>query len=174
MDAERESSAALKVQVDMLTKRLEDAKSIGLAAAKLYVGALEQFRGSTPPLPFDPSALNVFSCMKDNFMKLSDFVSGVVDFVALVSAMNLSKMLAQDGYLHAKDIKERDLEGPDDLGTTSRDIRRSVRHFMKSFWVKFGRVEALSMVEVRRAEVVFFLASCCFSLKFYAAILLFL
>ena len=41
VDAERESSAALKVQVDLLTKRLEDAKSIGLAAAELYVGALE-------------------------------------------------------------------------------------------------------------------------------------
>ena len=41
VDVERESGAALKVQVDMLSKHLEDAKSIGLATAKLYVGALE-------------------------------------------------------------------------------------------------------------------------------------
>jgi hypothetical protein len=41
VDAERESSAALKTQVDILTKRLEDAKAAGLAIAELYVGALE-------------------------------------------------------------------------------------------------------------------------------------
>ena len=41
VDAERESGAALKVQVDMLSKQLEDTKSIGLVAAELYVGALE-------------------------------------------------------------------------------------------------------------------------------------
>ena len=41
MDAERESIAALKAQVDVLSKRLEDAKSIGLAVAELYMGALE-------------------------------------------------------------------------------------------------------------------------------------
>ena len=35
VDAERESSAALKAQVEMLSKRLEDAKSIGLVAAEL-------------------------------------------------------------------------------------------------------------------------------------------
>jgi hypothetical protein len=43
VDAERESSAALKAQVDMLTKRLEDTKAIGLATAELDVGALKQF-----------------------------------------------------------------------------------------------------------------------------------
>jgi uncharacterized protein YlxW (UPF0749 family) len=40
VDAERKSSAALKAQVDILTKRLEDAKATGLAIAELYVGAL--------------------------------------------------------------------------------------------------------------------------------------
>ena len=61
VDAERESGAALKAQVDMLSKRLEDAKSNGLAAAELYVGALEQFGGSMPPLPSEPLAFNIFS-----------------------------------------------------------------------------------------------------------------
>ena len=126
VDAERESDFAFKAQVDMLSKHLEDAKSIGLAAAKLYVHALEQFGGSTSPLPSEPSVFNIFSWMKANFLKLCDFVGGVVDFAALASATNLSKMLAQDGYLHAKDMKERDLEGPANLGATSHDIRRSV------------------------------------------------
>ena len=40
VDAERESGAALKAQVDMLSNYLEDAKSIRLAAAELYVGCL--------------------------------------------------------------------------------------------------------------------------------------
>ena len=50
-----------------------------------------------------------------------------------IKVLSLSKMLAQDGCPHAKDMKERDLEGSANLGVTSRDIRRSVRHFMKSF-----------------------------------------
>ena len=155
MDAERESSTALKAQVELLTKRLEDANAVGVATAELYVGALERFRGSTPSLPSEPSALNLFSWMKANILKLPDFIGGAVDFGALASATNLSKMLAQDGCPHAKDVKETDLEGPADLGVTSHGVRRSVRHFMKSFLVKFGRAEARSMVEARRAEVGF-------------------
>ena len=60
VDAERESGVALKEQVDVLSKRLEDAKSIGLPVAELYVGALEQFEGSTPPLPYEASAFSIF------------------------------------------------------------------------------------------------------------------
>jgi hypothetical protein len=52
-------------------------------------------------------------------------------------------------------MKKTDLKGSADLGVTSRNIRRSVRRFMKSFWVKFGRAEARSMAEARRAIVGF-------------------
>jgi hypothetical protein len=52
-------------------------------------------------------------------------------------------------------VKEKDIEGPAELGVTSRDMRKFVRHFMKSFWVKFGRAEARLMVEARQAEVGF-------------------
>jgi hypothetical protein len=93
--------------------------------------------------------------MNADLLKLPDFVSGVVDFGAQASATNLSKMLMQDGYPHVEGVKERDLEGPAELGVTSRGIKRSVRHFMKSFWVKFGRAEARSMAETRRAAVCF-------------------
>ena len=41
VNAERESSAALKEQVGLLSKRLEDAKEVGLTTAKLYAGTLE-------------------------------------------------------------------------------------------------------------------------------------
>ena len=133
VDVERESSVALKAQVDMLTKCLQDAKSIGLAAAELYVGALEQFGSSTSSLPSEPLAFNIFSWMKANFLKLPNFVGRAVHFGVMASATNLSKMLTQDGCSHAKDVKERDLEGPINLGVTSCDIRRSVCHFMKSF-----------------------------------------
>ena len=53
-------------------------------------------------------------------------------------------------------MKKRDLEGPTDLGTTLRDVRRSICHFMKSFWVKFGWAEACSMAEARCAVVCYF------------------
>ena len=112
--------------------------------------------------------------MKANFLKLPDFVGGAIDFGALASTTNLSKMLAQDGCPHAKDMKERDLEGLANLGATLRDIRRPVRHFMKSFWVKFGWVEARSMVKACRAEISFSLIVYWFSLKFFATCLLFL
>ena len=85
--------------------------------------------------------------MKANFLKLPDFVGGVVDFGALASATNLCKMLLQDGCHHIEGMHERDLRGPGELGVTSRGVRRSVWHFMKSFWVKFGRAEAHSMAE---------------------------
>ena len=113
-------------------------KSIGLAAAELYVGALEQFGGSILSLPSESLAFSIFSWLKANFMNLPDFVGGAMDFGALPSAINLSKMLVQDGCPHTRGMKERDLEGPANLGATSHDIRRSVRHFMKSFWVRFG------------------------------------
>ena len=71
--------------------------------------------------------------MKANFLKLPDFVGSAIDFGALASTTNLSKMLAQDDCPHAKDVKERDLEGLADLGVTSRDVKRSVHHFMKLF-----------------------------------------
>ena len=93
MDAERESSTALKAQVELLTKRLEDSSVVGVAAAELYVGALEQFGGSTSLLPSEPSVLNLFSWMKANFVKLPDFVGGTMDFGALAFATNLCKIL---------------------------------------------------------------------------------
>jgi hypothetical protein len=133
VDAERESSMALKAQVNLLTQRLEDTKELGVAATELYAGTLEQFGGSTSVLPSEPSAFDIFSWMKATFVKLPDFIGSTVDFGALASAPNFSKMLAQDGCLHVNGVQERDLEGLSELGALSHDVRWSVRSFMKSF-----------------------------------------
>ena len=117
------------------------------------MGALEQFGGSTLLLPSEPSVFNIFSWMKANFMKLPDFIGGAIDFGALASATNFSKMLKQEGCSHIEGVREKDLEGSTELGVTSQSVRRSIRNFMKLFWVKFGRAEAHSMVEAWRAAV---------------------
>ena len=50
--------------------------------------------------------------------------------------------------MHVEGLKEKsDLEGHVKLGVTSYGVRRYVRNFMKSFWVKFGRAESRSMAE---------------------------
>jgi hypothetical protein len=74
-------------------------------------------------MPSEPSAFNIFSWMKANFEKLLDFVGGVVDFGALASTTNLSKMLMQDGCRHVEGVQEKDLDSPAELGVTSRVVR---------------------------------------------------
>ena len=76
-----------------MTKRLEDASVVGLATAQLYTNVLGQFGGTTSSLPEEPSALNILTWLKSNLAKLLDFVGGAVDFGALASATNFSKML---------------------------------------------------------------------------------
>jgi hypothetical protein len=71
--------------------------------------------------------------MKSNFAKLLDFMGGAIDFGALSTAMNFSKMLTQSGYTHTKGLKEKkDIKDPAELGETSRGLSRSVQNFMKS------------------------------------------
>ena len=88
--------------------------------------------GTTSSLPEEPSALNIFTWLKSNLAKLSDFVGRAVDFGALASATNFSKMLKQDCCSHVEGLEE-DFEGPIELRVTSRGVRRSIRNFMKSF-----------------------------------------
>lgn len=95
IDAEKESSGALATQVELLNKRLDDAKALGLSAAQVYTSVLASFRAVTPLLPFDLSAYGVLGWPKSNFSKLPDFVMKVGDFVAISSATNLSKTLAK-------------------------------------------------------------------------------
>jgi hypothetical protein len=71
--------------------------------------------------------------MNANFEKLPPFVGGAVDFGALASTTNFAKMPAQDGCKNVEGVKERDLEGPSDLGATFSQCKRLARNFMKSF-----------------------------------------
>lgn len=109
VDAEKESSRALVTQVELLNRRLEDVKAIGLSAAEMYTYVLAGFVAITPPLPYDASAYGVFGWLKSNFSKLPDFVTKVGDFAAISSATNLSKTLAKSGCDHIEGLRGRSL-----------------------------------------------------------------
>jgi hypothetical protein len=137
-----------------LTKRVEEATPVGLSITEQYINALDSFGGVTTSPPSKPLAYDLFSWMKSNFAKLPGFVGGVVDFGALSSTTNLSKVLAKSGYPHVKGLKEKkDFESPAELGESSGNLAKSMRNFMKLFWLKFGCVDARSLVEARRAAV---------------------
>lgn len=50
---------SLQSQIDLLKKRLESAKDLGLSAAKSYVETLKRYGGVAPELPSEPSAFNL-------------------------------------------------------------------------------------------------------------------
>ena len=104
-------------QVELLMKRLDEAKAVGVSIAEMYTSVLAGFGGVTSSLPADASAFGVFLWMKSNFSKLPDFVAKVGDFAALSSATNLSKILAKGGCEHIEDLRrKKDFEGPMELG----------------------------------------------------------
>lgn len=103
--AERSSSQALSAQVELLQKRLEEARVAGLAAVELYQAALGGFGGTTSPLPADASALSIFGWFKENVAKLPEFVGGAVDFGALSCATNLCKTLGKLGCSHFASLR---------------------------------------------------------------------
>jgi hypothetical protein len=79
----------LAAQVNLLTRRLDEAKALRLLATELYINTLGEFRGVTTPLCLEPSPYSLFARMKSNFTKLSSFVGGAVDFGVLSSTTNL-------------------------------------------------------------------------------------
>jgi hypothetical protein len=113
----------------------------------MYVAALGQFGGSTFDILEEPTVFNLISWLKAHVEKLLAFVGGAADFGALAGATNYAKMLARGGCTHTEIIKKEKLSDSSSLGATSPTLRRSIRNFMSSFWVDFGRVED------RRAEV---------------------
>ena len=88
---------------------------------------------------------------------------------------NLCKNLGKLGCMHFVGLKgRREFEGPSKLGETSGEVAKSVRNFMKYFWLKFGRANARSLAKARHTvvsilsicvSVVIFLSFCC-SLSF--------
>ncbi|CAD6253235.1 unnamed protein product [Miscanthus lutarioriparius] len=131
IEAERSSSQALGAQVELLQKRLEDARAASVAVAELF-----------------------FGWFKENLAKLPDFIGGAMDFGALSCTTNLCKTLGRMGCSHFVGLKGRkDLDGPSELGETSTETMKPVQNFMKYFWVKFGRADACSMAEAHHAAI---------------------
>jgi len=59
IDAKKSSSQALSAQVDLLEKRLEEARAASVLAVELYRVALASFGGATSPLPAGTSAYGI-------------------------------------------------------------------------------------------------------------------
>ena len=94
------------MQVGLLTKRLEEANTAGLAIAQMYRVAQASFDGATSSLPTGASTFIIFAWMKSNFAKLPEFIGGAVDFGALSCATNLCKTLGKVGCTHIISLKE--------------------------------------------------------------------
>lgn len=140
VDAERASAVELLKENGRLRKELEEAKTLGLAAAKSYTAALAEFGGVTPALSPDLSVGQVFGWMAGNFSKLPTFVGKVGDFAALSCATNFAKTLTKASCGHVDELKrKKDYEGPASLGGASKALMTTVRHFMEHFCCKFGR-----------------------------------
>ena len=154
IDAERSSSQALSTQVELLQRRLEEARAAGVAKAELNQAALGGFSGATLPLPSDASALGIFAWFKENITRLPNFIGGAMDIGALSCATNLWKTLGKLGCAHFAELRgQREFVGPSDFGETSGEISKRVRNFMKHFWLKFGLADAHSLAEARHATV---------------------
>ena len=133
---------------------MEEARVAGVAADELYQAALAGFGGATSPLPADASAYGILAWFKENVAKLLKFVGDAMDFGVLSCATNLCKTLGKLGCTHFVGLKgQREFEGTLKLGETSGEVAKSVRHFMKYFWLKFGCADARSLAEARHAAV---------------------
>lgn len=137
VEAERSASRALSAQIDLLTKRLKEARNVGTSAAKVYQVALAGFGGATSPLLVDASTYGIFAWLRENFAKLPEFVGGAMDFGALSCATNLCKTLGKASCSHITSLKGRKVfEGPLELGESPSEVTKSIKNFMKFFWFK--------------------------------------
>jgi hypothetical protein len=93
------------LEVELLKKRLHEAKALGLATAKAYASVLVGFGGVMSSLSAESSASGLFTWMSVDFTKLLDFVGKVLDFAALSSATNLARTLVESGGRHVEEVK---------------------------------------------------------------------
>jgi len=84
---------------------------------------------------------------------LPDFVGGAVDFGALAAVNSFARLLRRGGCSHAEGVVKEEFVAAEDVGEGTPSQRKSVRNFISSFWIRFGRAEAKKMAEARRAEV---------------------
>jgi hypothetical protein len=92
---------------------------------------------------------------------LPKFVGGDIDFGALAAVNSFVRLLYRGGCSHAEAVAKKEFALAEDVGEATSGLRKSVRNFISSFWIRFGRVEAKKMAEDHRAEVyIFFVMPC--------------
>jgi hypothetical protein len=84
---------------------------------------------------------------------LPEFVGGDVDFGALVVVNSFARLLRRGGYSHTEVVTKEEFSSLEDVGEASLGLRKSVRNFISSFWIRFGQAEANKMAEARRAVI---------------------
>jgi len=87
---------------------------------------------------------------------LPDFVGGAIDFGALAEVKSFAWLLHRGGCSHGKAVTKEGFSSAEDVCEATSGLRKSVRNFISSFWIRFGWAEAKKMAEARRAEVRFF------------------
>jgi len=146
LDAERVSAAAMQTQ-------LQKAKANAAAVIRLYSGSLAQFGGSTSAPPSDGDVGVSLAWLKSHVSMLPEFVGGAVDFGALAAVNSFARLLLRGGCSHTEVVTKEEFSSPEDVSEASSGLRKSVRNFISSFWIRFGQAEAKKMAEARRAEV---------------------
>ena len=144
-----------------------------MAIIGLYSGSVARFGGSTSAPPSSGDVGACLAWLKSHISMLPDFVGGAVDFGALAAVSSFARLLRRGGCSHAEAVAKEEFASAVDVGEGTSSLRKSIRNFISSFWIRFGRAEAKKMAEARRAEVhiffVVFCILCCFfslSLKF--------
>ena len=84
--------------------------------------------------------------------------------------------MSRGGCSHAEGVAKEEFPSAKDVGEGSSSLRKSVRNFISSFWIRFGRAQAKKMAEARHADVfliwVFFcILFCCFAMYLKFAVL---
>ena len=159
LDAERTSAAELQT-------RIQKAEAEAAAIVGLYADSLAKFGGSTSAPPPGGDVGAALAWLKSHIRMLPDFVGGAVDFGALAAVSSFARLLRRGGCSHAEGVDKAEFATAEDVGEGTPGLRKSVRNFISSFWIRFGRAEAKKMAEARRAEVFFdlvFLFVFCFT-----------
>jgi len=146
LDAERTSTAVVQ-------KHMRKAEEEAAAVIGLYSGSLAQFGGSTSSPPTSSDVGASLAWLKSHISMLPDFVGGAVDFGALTTVSSFARLLRRGGCSHAEEVAKQELASAGYVGEGTSSLRKSVRNFITSFWIRFGRAEAKKMAEARRAEV---------------------
>jgi len=146
LDTERTSAAVLQT-------RMQKAEEEAAAVIGHYSSSLAQFGDSTSAPPTGGDVGAGLAWLKSHISMLPDFVGGAVDFGALATVSSFARLLRRRGCYHAEEVAKEEFAAAEDVGEGTSSLRKSVRNFISSFWIRFGRAEAKKMAEARRAEV---------------------